>query len=46
MILKLQDLDIEVVLVLKHRHMRKINRIDKMKIFEKVKIYNNLEEAL
>ncbi len=46
MILKLQDLDIEVVLVLKHRHMRKINRIDKMKIFEKVKIYNKIEEAL
>ncbi len=46
MILKLQDLDIEVVLVLKHRHMRKINRIDQMKIFEKVKIYNKIEEAL
>ena len=46
MILKLQDLDIEVVLVLKHRHMRKINRIDKMKIFEKVKIYNKIEDAL
>ena len=46
MILKLQDLDIEVVLVLKHRHVRKINRIDKLKIFETVKIYNNLEEAL
>jgi len=46
MILKLQDLDIEVVLVLKHRHVRKINRIDKLKIFETVKIYNKLEEAL
>ena len=46
MILKLQDLDIEVVLVLKHRHLQKIKRIDKMKIFEKVYIYKNLDDAL
>jgi SulP family sulfate permease len=46
MILKLQDLDIEVVLVLKYRHLRKVERIDKLKVFEKINIYTTLEEAL
>lgn len=46
MILKLEDLDIEVVLVLKYRHTRKIKQVDKMKIFEHVKIYKNLEDAV
>ena len=46
MILKLQDLDIEVVLVLQYRHIRKIKRVDKLKIFENVKIYKNLDDAI
>lgn len=46
MILKLQDLGIEVVLVLRYRHIRKIKLIDNMKIFEKVKMYTKLDEAI
>jgi len=46
MILKLDDLGIEIALVLKHRHIEKIKGVDKMKIFDKVKIYRNLEDAI
>lgn len=46
MILKLQDLNIEVVLVLKGNHSKKIMRIDKMKIFSNIKIFRNLDDAI
>ncbi|WP_424565603.1 SulP family inorganic anion transporter [Sulfurimonas sp.] len=46
MVLKLKDLDIEVVLVLRDRHMAKIKRLDKIKVFDEIPMYKYLREAI
>ncbi|MFY9075562.1 SulP family inorganic anion transporter [Malaciobacter mytili] len=46
LILKLKDLEIEISLVLKQRHLDKIKMVDKTKVFENITIYKNLNDAL
>ena len=46
MILKLQDLDIEVALVLKSRNRRKIKQIKEIETFKNVNIFRNLDDAI
>lgn len=43
---KLKDKDVEVILLLKHVHKRKILNIDNTKLFENTKIYDNMDEAV
>ncbi len=45
LILKLKDLEIEISLVLKQRHLDKIKMVDKTKVFENITIYKSLNEA-
>ncbi|WP_321777988.1 SulP family inorganic anion transporter [Sulfurimonas sp.] len=46
MVLKLKDLEIEVVLVLRDRHMAKLKRLDKIKVFDEIPMYRYLREAI
>lgn len=45
LILKLKDLEIEISLVLKQKHLDKIKMVDKTKVFENITIYKSLNEA-
>jgi SulP family sulfate permease len=46
LILKLKDLNIEICLVLKQRHIDKIQTVDKREIFKDIAIYKTVKEAL
>ncbi|AXX92684.1 sulfate permease [Malaciobacter molluscorum LMG 25693] len=46
LILKLKDLGIDICLVLRKRHINKIEALDKTNIFKDVNIYEKLQEAL
>ncbi|WP_419783055.1 SulP family inorganic anion transporter [Malaciobacter marinus] len=45
LILKLKDLNIEICLVLKQRHVDKIQTVDKREIFKDIAIYKTVQEA-
>ena len=45
MISKLKNSNVDVVLVLKHRQIKKIKELDKTKIFEQVKMCSCLKAA-
>ena len=43
---KLKDRGLEVILVLKYRHKRKVLNVDTSGVFKSVKIYHNLDDAI
>ena len=44
MISKLDSLDIKISLVLKKKHIEKINKVDKAHIFDSVKMYEHIND--
>jgi SulP family sulfate permease len=43
---KYKSKDLEIILVLRYRHKRKILSVDTLNIFKKIKIYSNLDDAI
>jgi sulfate permease, SulP family len=43
---KFKSKELEIILVLKYRHKRKVLAVDTSNVFKKIKIYHNLDDAI
>ena len=43
---KFKDNDLEIILVLRYRHKRKILSVDNDNVFKNIKIYSSLDDAI
>ncbi|MBD3831716.1 MAG: SulP family inorganic anion transporter, partial [Arcobacter sp.] len=43
---KFKSKDLEIILVLRYRHKRKILSVDNDNVFKKIRMYSNLDDAI
>ncbi|BAK73387.1 MAG: SulP family inorganic anion transporter [Arcobacter sp.] len=43
---KFKSKDLEIILVLKYRHKKKVLAVDSLNVFKKIRIYHNLDDAI